>query len=630
MAMNPDLTHGSRRTAASDLLLFAAWTGIVCGLVEGAGLLALQQLGWLNWNMAQVAVSAEIIWISPFFDLLLFLAVAVLCVPVVRFVPRLLPVAIGLLAFFLFFDWLALSGRIRHSGAVALGLGLAVVFVRWWIKHQETARRMGRRTLPWVAALALFSAVGIEGGKWLAERLALASLPAVPADAPNVLVVIVDTLRADHLSAYGYGRATSPHIDAVARQGTLFEAAIATSSWTLPSHVSLVTGRFPHENHAQGTAIDPAFPTVAEAFRQRGYRTAAFSGNTFFFSTRVGFGRGFLHFEDFFHSWEDRAARTLYGRKLSQFVLQRLGYEDIPGRKRAADVTSAALNWIGDDRRPFLAYLNYFDVHDPYLPPQPWRDKFSAHANPGGILNSFLLRFYPEMTAAQLQDEIAAYDGAVAYADDQIGRLLDQLDRRGLAANTLVVITSDHGEMLGEHELYLHRNCLYRQAIHVPLIVRWPGHLPAGKRVTLPVSIASIPATLVDLAGMAQDAPFPGPSLAGLWQSAEPAPAWPDALSELTQFPFEPLKRDPAYYGAIQSLVTPGWHYIEHEKFGRQLFRWREDPEESTDLAATAEGKPLADQLARESQRRMAQPSPHHAATPGKTPPSGSQPAGQH
>jgi len=589
------------------VLLFAAWAGLLCGLVEGAGLLGMQQLGWLNWNMAQVAVSVEIIWIAALFDFLLFFAVGLLSAVSVGVAPRLLPVAVGAQGFLLLFDWLALSGRIRHSGALMLALGLAVVFVRWYMAHAEAADRFWRRSLPWIAALALLSLAGIEGGKWWSERLALQALPAAAPDAPNVLVIIVDTLRADHLSAYGYTRQTSPRMDAVGRQGSLFETAIATSSWTLPSHVAMVTGRYRYENRPARGALDPAIPTVAEAFRDHGYRTAAFSANTFFFSSHIGFGRGFIRFEDFFHSWSDRAARTLYGRKITQFILRRLGHEDIPGRKLATDVTQSTLDWIVGDRRPFLAYLNYFDAHDPYLPPQPWRDKFASRPNPGGILNSFLLRYYPEMSREQLQDEVAAYDGAIAYVDNEIGRLLDELDRSGVGQNTIVVITSDHGEMLGEHDLYLHRNCLYREAIHVPLMIRWPGRVPAGRRIAHPVSIASIPATLAELVGL-EPQPFPGPSLAALWQSSNPPADWPDPLAELEKFPFEPVKREPAYHGAIKSLVSPEWHYIEHEKFGQELFHWHDDPKQSNNLAASPSDRVVVEQFADQLRRRLAQP----------------------
>lgn len=604
--------HQGIRSAApaGTVLLFAGWAGLVCGLVEGSGLLALQHLGWLNWNMAQVAVSIEIIWIATLLDSLLFLLVGLLCAAVVRLLPRLLPLAIGVLAFLLFFDWLALSGRIRHSGALMLGLGLAVVFVRWYVAHRDAADRFWRRSLPWVAALALLSVVGIEGGKWVVEKRATASLPSTPASAPNVLFIVVDTLRADHLTSYGYSRATSPRMDALAREGVLFENAIATSAWTLPSHASMLTGRYTYEHGKVPRPGVGNFPTLAEAFRDRGYRTGAFSANTFFFTRGQGFARGFLRFEDYFHSWADRAARTLYGRKIALYVLQRLGYEDIPGRKLAADVTGAALDWIGGDERPFFAFLNYFDAHDPYLPPQPWRGKFSSKTAPGGVVNSFLLRYYPKLSPAQLQEEIDAYDGAIAYVDNEIGKLLDELARRGRDRNTIVVITSDHGEMFGEHGLLLHRNCLYRQAIHVPLVLRWPDRVPSGTRVAQPVSIASLPATLAELAGHGPASPFPGPSLAALWQPSKPPSDWPDPLAELEKFPFEPVKRDPAYHGAMKSLVSPDWHYIEHEKFGQELFHWRDDPKQSNNLAASPDGKPVAGGFAQQLKWRLAESRP--------------------
>ncbi|MGH7947545.1 MAG: sulfatase [Opitutaceae bacterium] len=468
-----------------------------------------------------------------------------------------------------------------------------------------------------MAAAALLAALGIEGSKWLVERRALAALPSAGAGAPNILVIIVDTLRADRLSAYGYTRPTSPRMDAFAREGVLFESAIATSSWTWPSHFSLITGRYPYENSGN-------LPTVPEVFRSRGYRTGAFSANTIFFTSQKGFGRGFIRFESYFHSWPDRAARTLYGRKIAQFVLRRLGYEDMPGRKLARDVTDAAVRWIGRDPRPFLSYLNYFDVHDPYLPPQPWRNRFAfpGRPNPGGILNAFLAGRYPLMKPEQLQDEIAAYDGAIAYTDHQIGRLLDELDRRGLAPNTIVVITSDHGEMLGEHGLNLHRNCLYREVIHVPLMIRWPERVPTGRRVTQPVSIASIPATLAQLTDASSDSPFPGPSLAPLWQSPTPPSEWPEPLAELEKFPFEEVKREPSYHGAMKSLVSPQWHYIEHEKFGQELFDWINDEAQATNLAATPEGKPTADRFASQLKERISsrRPAPADQSQSARTP----------
>lgn len=591
--------------SARNILLMAASMGLLTGLVEGAGMLAMQNLGWLNWNMAQVSVSAEIIWISAVAGLLLFLVVGVLLAMIAKLLPDSLAMrfAAGTLTLALFFDWLALSGRIRHSGAAALSVGLAVVYARWFSKHEPAAVSFWRRSLPWLAGATLATFIVIQGGQRLLESRAVAALPQSPAGAPNVLVIVVDTLRADRLSAYGHSRPTSPNLDKLTQQGVLFENAIATSSWTLPSHASLLTGRYEYENRAAQGGFGGKLPTLSEELRDRGYRTGAFSANTFFFSRRMGFGRGFLHFEDYFHSLQDMAARTLYGRKFSQYVLRRFGFEDIPGRKLAADVNRGALAWLDrDSSRPFFVFLNYFDTHDPFLPPQPWRGKFSQRPNPGGILNSFAHRYYPEMTAEELQSEKDAYDGAVAYVDDAIGKLLESLRSRGLLENTIVVVTSDHGEMLGEHGLYLHRNCLYREVIHVPLIIAWFGKdaqkIPAGARVPRPVTNAALPATVVELLGGAAQTKFPGPSLATLWKDPSAAADWPDALAELGKFPFEPVKKEPAYHGWMKTLVNSQWQFIVHEKFGYELYDWTADPQQARNLAAAAEAEQAARAMA--------------------------------
>ncbi len=328
-----------------------------------------------------------------------------------------------------------------------------------------------------------------------------------------------------------------------------------------------------------------------------GFRTGAFSANTVFFSRWMGFGPGFLHFEDVFGSPADMAARTLYGRKFYQFVLERLGYEDIPGRKHARNVNRSLLRWLDANRaRPFFCFVNYFDAHDPYLPPEPYRSKFSNRKSPGGALNSFILRLDLERPD-QLQGEIDAYDGAIAYLDDEIGRLLAALEERGLAGNTLVAIVSDHGESFGEHGLLLHRNALYLEVVRVPLLIIWPGHLPQGAKVVAPVSIASLPSTILDLLGDAGQTAFPGPSLASLWKEAAPPAAWPYPLAELAQFRFGRVRKNPAYSGAMKSLITPQWQWIRHERLGTSLYDWPHDSREENDLAGTPQGHAVTQSL---------------------------------
>jgi arylsulfatase A-like enzyme len=577
------------------------WCGLVTGLGEGAGLLGFQQLGWLSFKMAQLSVASEILWISPLLDFLLFLALGLVCCLVGSVVPTLRNVRVVgfLFSVLMAFDWLALSGRILTIAVVFLSLGLASVFARWLWKHRGEFLERCRRSLPWLAAGTAALFLGIEGYQWLAERRALAALTHSPAGAPNVLVLVMDTVRADHISGYGYARPTSPRLDRFARQGAVFENAIATSSWTLPSHASLLTGRFPHEHGAQSGPYDGRYPSLAEEFERRGYRTGAFSANAFFFSRATGFGKGFIRFEDVFATSSDMIARTLYGRRFYQSLLQRLGQEDIPGRKTAEQVTQSVERWLNrSGSSPFFIFANYFDAHDPYLPPQPYRSRYSPGQTPGGALNSFILRM--ELASPdQLQGEIDAYDGAIAYIDDQIGELLRWLDGRGISGDTIVVIVSDHGESFGEHGLLLHRNALYRETLRVPLMIRWPGHVPAGIRIAEPVSLASLPATLLELAGGNDPAQIPGPSLLPLWRSASSPPDFAYPLAELAQFHFDLEKRNPVYSGAMKSVITPRWQLIQHEKFGTSLFDWTTDPGALQDLAGTPQGQRVTQGLLR-------------------------------
>jgi arylsulfatase A-like enzyme len=276
-------------------------------------------------------------------------------------------------------------------------------------------------------------------------------------------------------------------------------------------------------------------------------------------------------------------------------VLIPLGFEDDPGRKRAADVTQAALKWVGTGTsRPFFLFLNYFDPHDPYLPPEPYRSKFSPRKNPGGRVNNLRDRYYPDLTPEQLQDEVDAYDGAIAYADHYIGEFIAGLEQRGLTEDTLIVSVSDHGESFGEHGLLGHFNGLYRDTLHVPMIWWWPGHLPAGARVAEPVSIAAVPATILDLLGEAGQEALPGPSLVPLWRDRDRAPSDQYPLAELAACPHEAVKKNPCYSGALQSLVSSQWHYIAHEKLGEELYDWQKDPQELNNHAETPEGQAAA------------------------------------
>jgi arylsulfatase A-like enzyme len=483
---------------------------------------------------------------------------------------------------------------------------VAVQVGRWLRGREGVLLSFLRRSLPALVVAALIA--GQVGARWdgWRERRLVSGLVAAPQQAPNLLVIVLDTLRADHVSAYGYGRPTTPNIDRLAREGVLFEHALANSSWTLPSHASLLTGRLPHEHGADW--LDPlnaTYPTLAEVLAARGYVTAAFAANTSYVSPEWGLARGFSRFDVYGNTLADDVVRTVYGRKLALNVLPRLGYFDIPGRKRAADVNAEFLGWL--DRipdRPFFALLNYFDVHDPYLTATEYELRFAAEVSRGDLVNfqfqPNVFRRKPTLSAGEIQMEIDAYDGCLAYLDAELGRLFAALAARGLGEQTLVVLTSDHGESFGNHDLFGHGNSLYFESLHVPLILFWPRMIPSGVRIAGLASLHQIPATVTDLLGI-EAAPLPGQSLAGRW-TAEAGGAVTDAvLSEVSSGRFQEAPPNyPTSAGGLRSLVTDQWHLIVSASGTTELYAWRGDRDEARNLANTPAGQAALPALMRE------------------------------
>jgi arylsulfatase A-like enzyme len=622
--VSPDLNHKPLQPGPSNtgwlLLLAGLGWGIATGFVEAAGLLVFQGLNWARWG-PMMHVSKEIFWISPLVDAIFFFTLALICAVIYRFVPRFSEVRVSafLLAFLSVYDWLTLTNRLFHRACLLLAFGAAVAFARWCGKREAAFLQFFKRATPLLVAGWGLTLAGIQGGQWLHERHAVAQLPPAASGAPNVLVIVVDTLRADHVSSYGYARPTTPNLDRIAQQGVIFENAISPSSWSLPSHVSLVTGRYLFEHGVGNVQPEPwlgwdgkglgGFSSLGEALQQKGYRTGAFSANRTYFSRDLGFGRSFIHFEDYFDSPADMFVRTLYGREFARIYLKRsehslvkrtlrkLGWtslldQDAEGsgsyggafgvRKRADVVNREVMNWIGNDRaRPFFAFLNYFDVHDPYGGPK-------TYTKPSW----------------QQSTTIDAYDNGVKYVDDFIQRLMDELEAQDLSKNTLVVITSDHGESLGQHHLETHGRALYWELVHVPLIVYFPGHVPAGVKIETPVTNAAIPATVLQLIG-ADDSSMPAPSLSALWRTpmaeTKAEAEWPGPLSELAQNKYPGLHDKEADQlvptatsGAMRTIIGPKWQLISHDTLGDQLYDWQRDPGEVNDLISTPEGKAAA------------------------------------
>lgn len=339
-----------------------------------------------------------------------------------------------------------------------------------------------------------------------------------------------------------------------------------------------MTGRPVYEHEAdRGARLDSRYPVLPEFLQAQGYVTGAFIANDIWLNPEYGFDRGFLHFE--VYTIFSLAAHTALGRKIHSFLTVNLRLRT-PVRKDAAKIGADFLAWI--DRypdRPFFALLNYFDSHTPYRPPPPYDTKFTGEPP---------LDTPPQ--EAKFQRLTNEYDGLLAYLDHELGRLFAELDRRGLMENTIVLVTSDHGEALGEHSLAEHSDTLYRELLSVPLILVAPGRVSSARRVESPVSVQHIPATVVHLLGLSDNSPFPGPSMTRALSG--------NAIhsNELLEIPLlaelNGLKREPK----MKSLITSTWQYIWNAPDGKEeLYNLKKDPHELNNLAETPVGEPVVD-----------------------------------
>lgn len=276
-----------------------------------------------------------------------------------------------------------------------------------------------------------------------------------PPNKPNVVLIIIDTLRADHLGCYGYQRETSPHIDSLAASGIMWTRAQAQCSWTLPSIASIFTGLSQRSHGACKSSedkcnygLDPDFPTIPSLLSDAGYNTAAFH-NVLLLDADHGFDKGFDHF--------------------------------ICGDRLADETIDMALEWIddvSDSDRPFFTVIHLFDVHDPYDPPPPFDRTFT----PEGTLNQTFWTLDSEfmiMHPEELDHLLGLYDGEILFTDQELGRLFAGLRERALSNGTLVILTSDHGEEFLEHDRYGHGSTLYQELTHIPMIISGYG-IPSG------------------------------------------------------------------------------------------------------------------------------------------------------
>ncbi len=447
-------------------------------------------------------------------------------------------------------------------------------------------------------------------GKRLAQRTPSGTNAGADFPAANVLVVVMDTVGAEHLGLYGYDRPTSPTLDELAQKGVRFDMARSTSSWTLPSHASMFTGRWPHDLAAGWlTPLDGSAVTVAEFLSSRGFATAGFAANYTYCASDSGLARGFTVYRDWIFprltalrmlALVDRVVDGV--RPLERFLeiqldvdlfgplVQNLFWLTKENRKESTDVNDEFLDWLSrrtQPERPFFAFLNYFDAHTPYRLRDTAIRRFADE--PGGRPETELIQDWialsdrdpSEQQIAVVRD---AYDNCVADLDEQIGELWDELESRGVLAGTWVIVVADHGESFGEQPgIFRHGTSLYRSQVHVPLVIIPPAGGPSAQVVADTVSLRDLPATIVDLAGVSTGSPFPGESLARFWRGSNPARSHGpqlngQALSEVV--PLDAQNPDPAQLleprWPLAALAADDWTYIRGEGVVREeLYRLR-------------------------------------------------------
>ncbi len=502
------------------------------------------------------------------------------------------------------FDLLLLIPRLAPWAALLLAAGAAArISVVMW-RNVAGLRQAVRRSLPVIAVLVL-----VAGGI-IRARTALVK-PAIGGAAPtglNVILITLDTVRAANMSLYGYARDTTPSLASHAKGGVVFEHAFSTAPWTLPSHASLMTGHWPHELTAgYDTPLDKTFPTIGEHLAAHGYRTAGFAANLGYCSRGTGLARGFSTFFDYPRSLGQVVSNSTVLRTIADnFTLRRvIGNDEHLNRVSAEDINSRFLQWLdrqdGNPAIPFFAFLNYFDAHEPYLPPPPFNTKFGTARARARVSPLHHAQWDPaaathELAPDALREEADAYDDAIAYLDQQVGALLDRLASRGILQRTVVVITADHGEEFAEHRVLEHGYSLYRNSLQVPLIVLQPTGPPNGppagsdqqvRRIDTPVSLRDVAATIVDVTGTGSPQDFAGTSLRRVWSSGAAGYDTP-VLSELRRPPGGQPDWYPVHKGDMQAIVHEGLRYIRNGDGSEELYAL-DDPLERHNLVGSAD-----------------------------------------
>jgi arylsulfatase A-like enzyme len=423
-----------------------------------------------------------------------------------------------------------------------------------------------------------------------------------PSDRPNIILISLDTLGARHLSAYGYSKKTSPNMDAMAKEGVLFERAFSPSKWTLPAHMSMLTSTYPsvHQVISPERVLDGSFFTMAEILKEYGYYCGAFVDKGEF--GHVGAGHGFDDGFDFYEHYPerfDKYEKLFVVRHFFNFVegtLLRLSFPIMHSQK----IANRVLTWLKHYKRekPFFLFLHSYDIHAegvtklPYVSPPPYNSMHNPQytgnytgCGTSGLCASLRLREIAReyrrdrnvISDQDLEYIISLYDGGISYVDNHIGKLLEGLKELKLEQNTLVIVTSDHGEEFMQHGQFLHGQ-YYDEIVHVPLIMKLPGTLPENVRVKSVVGTIDILPTVLDLLNIEKIDQIQG---ASLLSSVKPENETESPMS------YGGLDKTLVESIPISFVRTNQYKLIRKERESgtiRELYNFVDDPMESTNV----------------------------------------------
>ena len=418
-----------------------------------------------------------------------------------------------------------------------------------------------------------------------------------PGATPNIVLITMDTVRADHLSCYGYQRLTTPNVDQLAREAVLYKNAYAASSWTLPSHASLFTGMYPSKHGAANSSetrsilkLSDKNTTLAEVLSQKGYRTAGIIGGPYCASI-YGIAQGFEYYNETFFAYNRdisfyflyQVAELFY--PLKDPIIQ-YGYSDF--KRVASHLNEFAFGWLKENSsQPFFLFVNYFDAHRPYVPPPPY-DEYFNKISPDIILKytskldkSYLMaedKFVGDIIAGtqKLTPEereflVSRYDGELRYLDHHLGRLLERLKTLKVYDNTLIIVTSDHGEAFGEHNLLDHGRTLYDELVRVPLIIKYPSAYKKSGAIEKRVSLVDLFPAILSMLNQPIPADIDGQTLSESQRFI--VTEW-----NMRWFDCDPYRRD------LKAIYQGKEKYIWASNAQHELYDLEQDPGETINL----------------------------------------------